>query len=301
MPLWITRKGEPSRLPRKASSVNVLGGYHRPPRRDSRMTVNTLQPVFASSSWERFDCLFFFTFKDKLIMPNRQTGVGKSRLINKTFGVDDAIVSDIEAGYADIDKEIYSKENPLFILHDSRGFEQGDDANVKIVQRFINDRSKMPLIKDKLHAVWLCIDIPLAGGRLLESGIEQFLKLKIEGKLGHVPVIAVFTKYDLLVVHENRLLKQADREGKPKEAIAGLIEQNAYTILNEICAKPFDAFVERKVPHVTVSTEYGYEARLADLIQVTYERVREQLVDASVVTAMAQRVNPNVNIQASIA
>ncbi|KAG6853060.1 hypothetical protein C0991_007171 [Blastosporella zonata] len=230
-----------------------------------------------------------------------KTGVGKSRLINQTFGVHDAIVSHTETGYADIDKEIYSKENPHFILHDSKGFEQGDDTNVKTVQRFINERSKMPLIKDKLHAVWLCIDIPLAGGRLLETGIEQFLKLKIEGKLGNVPVIAVFTKYDLLVVHETRLLKRVDRAGKSKEAISKLIEQNATTILNEMCMEPFDKFVEMKVPHVTVSTEYGYETRLSDLIQVTYEHVRDHLVDASVVTAMAQRVNPRVNIQASIA
>ncbi|KAG6918821.1 hypothetical protein DXG01_011224 [Tephrocybe rancida] len=266
----------------------------------------------------------------KLLVPkqlpqhsNRQTGVGKSRLINKTFGVDDAIVADTEAGFADIDNEIYSKANPHFILHDSKGFEHGDDVNVKIVQRFISERSKEPLIKDKLHAVWLCIDIPLAGGRLLESGIEQFLKLKIEGKLGHgmassifigilalillavVPVIAVFTKYDLLVTHETRLLKKADREGKSKEAIAKLIEHNARTILDEICVQPFDSFVKMKVPHVTVSNaapaEYGFEPSLSDLIQVTYDHVREYFVDASVVTAMAQRVNPRVNIHASIA
>lgn len=30
----------------------------------------------------------------------------------------------------------------------------------------------------------LCIDIPMAGARLLESGVEQFLTLKVTGKLG---------------------------------------------------------------------------------------------------------------------
>ncbi|KAG6911381.1 hypothetical protein DXG01_016478, partial [Tephrocybe rancida] len=201
-----------------------------------------------------------------------KTGVGKSRLINETFGVDDANVAHNEVGRADIDKEIYSKANPHFILHDSKGFEHGDDVNVKIVQRFINERSKEPLIKDKLHAVWLCIDIPRAGGRLLESGIENFLKLKIEGKLSDVPVIVVFTKYDLLVGDETLVFK--DRSGKSKEAIAKQIELNARTILDEICVQPFDSFVEKKVPHVTVSE---YWERLATNVNFPGKKLQQCL------------------------
>lgn len=60
-----------------------------------------------------------------------------------------------EVGYANIDKEILSKQNPYFVLHDSKGFEHGDDANVKTVQRFIGERTRRDmLVKDKLHAVW---------------------------------------------------------------------------------------------------------------------------------------------------
>ncbi|KNZ76261.1 hypothetical protein J132_11131 [Termitomyces sp. J132] len=229
-----------------------------------------------------------------------KTGVGKSSLINKTFGVDDAIVAHNEVGFANIDQEIYSEENPHFVLHDSKGFEQGDDTNVKIVDNFINERKNMPHIKDKLHAVWLCLDIPIAGGRLLETGIEEFLKHKIEGKLGNVPVIAVFTKYDLLVARENRLLKRADHPGKSDGEIKTLIEQNVDAKLQEICIEPFERFVKKGVPHITVSTEVGFEDRLSRLIQITYEHVRDYLADASVVSAIAQRTSPRVKIQASI-
>ncbi|KAG5351509.1 hypothetical protein C0989_006206 [Termitomyces sp. Mn162] len=228
-----------------------------------------------------------------------KTGVGKSSLINKTFGVDDA-VNLLPSWFANIDQEIYSEENPHFVLHDSKGFEQGDDTNVKIVDNFINERKNMPHIKDKLHAVWLCLDIPIAGGRLLETGIEEFLKHKIEGKLGNVPVIAVFTKYDLLVARENRLLKRADHPGKSDGEIKTLIEQNVDAKLQEICIEPFERFVKKGVPHITVSTEVGFEDRLSRLIQITYEHVRDYLADASVVSAIAQRTSPRVKIQASI-
>jgi len=59
--------------------------------------------------------------------------------------------------------------------------------------------------------------------------------------------------------------------------------------------------VKKKVPHITVSTKKGYENTLRDLIRLTFDNVREHVTgDASTVTAIAQRVNPGVNIDASI-
>ncbi|KAG5351507.1 hypothetical protein C0989_006204 [Termitomyces sp. Mn162] len=139
----------------------------------------------------------------------------------------------------------------------------------------------------------------VGGGRFLETGIEEFLKLKIGGKLGGVPVIAVFTKYDLLIVHETRLLKQRD-PGISKEEVTNLVQQNANAKLQDACVKPFESFVQGRVPHITVSTETGYEDHLSKLTHITYLHVRDYLSDASVVTAMAQRASARVKIQASI-
>ncbi|KAJ8581725.1 hypothetical protein M405DRAFT_604000 [Rhizopogon salebrosus TDB-379] len=79
-------------------------------------------------------------------------------------------------------KESGFESQTRFVLHDSNGFEPGEQDNVKI-----------------LHAIWLCIQTPSTGGRLLETGTEDFLKLKCGGQLGNVPVIVVFTQYDKLV------------------------------------------------------------------------------------------------------
>lgn len=57
-------------------------------------------------------------------------------------------------GEADIDREIPSKANPQFLLHDSQGFEHGEADTLQTVRDFIKRRSEMPEIKLKLHAIW---------------------------------------------------------------------------------------------------------------------------------------------------
>jgi len=61
----------------------------------------------------------------------------------------------LEPGEASIDKEYTSKENPFFVLHDSKGFEPGDNGTFGIVSKFIQQRRNPDLpLKDQLHAVW---------------------------------------------------------------------------------------------------------------------------------------------------
>jgi hypothetical protein len=63
-------------------------------------------------------------------------------------------VSHVNAGEANIEEEIFSADNEQFVLHDSRGFEAGEEGNLKIVTDFIKKRNGMPDIKNKLHAIW---------------------------------------------------------------------------------------------------------------------------------------------------
>ncbi|KAG2335514.1 hypothetical protein BDR05DRAFT_1030114, partial [Suillus weaverae] len=88
-------------------------------------------------------------------------------------------------GEASIDHEFISPQNDRFVLHDSKGFEPGEKDNLKIVRDFIDRRRNMSTPEHQLHAVWLCFEIPRAGGRLLETGTEEFLTLKSSGTLGN--------------------------------------------------------------------------------------------------------------------
>lgn len=66
-------------------------------------------------------------------------------------------MSHTNAGKADIEEEIFSEDNQQFVLHDSQGFEAGEEDNLKIVRDFIDKRNRMPDIKDKLHAIWYAL------------------------------------------------------------------------------------------------------------------------------------------------
>ncbi|KZP22984.1 hypothetical protein FIBSPDRAFT_700833, partial [Athelia psychrophila] len=141
-------------------------------------------------------------------------GIGKSSLINYIFNVDIANVSYGLHGVYDINTPIISPENSRFVVHDSQGFEPGETANLNIVKDFILSRSDNVDLKDRVHAVWLCVEIPFARGRVFEIGDEEFLKLGLKGKSNTeptpweivalltvriVPIVVVFTKYDNLV------------------------------------------------------------------------------------------------------
>ncbi|KDQ53794.1 hypothetical protein JAAARDRAFT_136683, partial [Jaapia argillacea MUCL 33604] len=106
-----------------------------------------------------------------------QTGVGKSTLINQAFKVDFAKASDREVGRSNIETEITFPENSQFVLHDSQGLEPGEVENLNTIKSFVKGRMAEPKIKDRLHAIWLCIEVPRAGGRLFETGTEELLRL----------------------------------------------------------------------------------------------------------------------------
>lgn len=230
-----------------------------------------------------------------------KTGVGKSSLINRAFGVHDAIASTHKPGEADIDHEFISPQNNRFVLHDSKGFEPGEEGNVNIVRGFIERRRNMATLKDKLHAVWLCFEIPRAGGRLLETGTEDFLTLKRGGKLGNIPVVVVFTKYDRFINRVNRTLDESSLVGLSPNAVKEFIKNKADAELKEICIGPLEKYAGSDVPHATVSTKADHEETLARLIQITEERVCKHVAtEASVMTSIAQRVDPALKFKASI-
>ncbi|KAF8447463.1 hypothetical protein L210DRAFT_2798999 [Boletus edulis BED1] len=82
------------------------------------------------------------------------SGVGKSSLLQGVFGVEGIHTSEAERGIADIDREFISPTNKRFVVHDSLGFESGNEGNMKIVKDFVARRKAMPHLKDQLHAIW---------------------------------------------------------------------------------------------------------------------------------------------------
>jgi len=231
-----------------------------------------------------------------------KTGCGKSSLINKVFGVNDAQVSHGDPGKADINLEFFHDENVHFILHDSQGFEPAEDANFNIVKCFIEERSKMPQLKDRLHAIWICISIPVAGDRVVETGVEKIVAMD----RGGVPIIVVFTKYDVLV--NSAILETMDDETLEldDEQVRSFGEKKANETFESLCVTTVAKTVG-KVPVTKVSTQEKYKDTIAHLIDVTDTAVQQHMHDgshvkpASLAWAIAQRGNADTNIKASIA
>ncbi|KAG6914960.1 hypothetical protein DXG01_014243 [Tephrocybe rancida] len=112
-----------------------------------------------------------------------RSGVGKSSLVSTILGIDKKMSSTHvslhgRTGKADIDHEHTSQGNLQFILHDSEGFEAGSFENWEPVKTFIEEKLDGKLSpKDRLHAIWLCIEAPRAGMRMIESADEKILNL----------------------------------------------------------------------------------------------------------------------------
>lgn len=241
------------------------------------------------------------------------SGVGKSSLINECFGVDDASVSHSNAGVSDINTEIIANENGRFVLHDSQGFEHGEGENFKKVVDFLKARKKMPNVRDQVHAVWLCFQVSLSeGDRLFEAGVEELFSMKSKGELGPVPVITVFTKYDRLV-NEVKFGNSMEFMRRTKtlhaDARNALLVKETNERFERLCVRPFREVVGPDVPQIAVSTkkEYGDSKKtLKDLTALTAKYVRECLSvdvaeEVAVLSAVAQRVNPAMKIDAVIA
>jgi len=193
------------------------------------------------------------------------SGVGKSTLIQKVFGIEDTNTDAVN-----IEREFTSSKNKAFVIHASLGFETGDEHNMEIMKEFIAKRRAMPEIKDQLHAVWLCLEIPYAGGRLLETGVENFLQCRKE-ILGDIQLVAVLTKVDLLDGQLEIDLPEGDT-----------LENFKREYMDEHCIKPLHKAAGNDVIHVTVSTLDDYSQSLLDLLKATNDNISEYRVEEEV-------------------
>jgi predicted GTPase len=101
-----------------------------------------------------------------------KTGVGKSTLINRVFGVhlvslltrfgsqDTCLLNqteeseDLNQGVHDIDVPFESPMHPGLIIHDSRGYQAGSFEELRLIEKFVKKRSSKAEPTERLHAIW---------------------------------------------------------------------------------------------------------------------------------------------------
>ncbi|KDQ52417.1 hypothetical protein JAAARDRAFT_138833 [Jaapia argillacea MUCL 33604] len=126
-----------------------------------------------------------------------------------------------QRGHHHIDYEVTYASNPAFVFHDSRGFEAGSTDEIQAVHDFIESRGKSGDVEKQLHIIWYCI--PTDGARVLSPAEAAFFN---QGTGNVVPVIAVFTKWDGLVLKAcNELRNQGMRIREARQMAPGLALQ----------------------------------------------------------------------------
>ncbi|KAG2103374.1 uncharacterized protein F5147DRAFT_277866 [Suillus discolor] len=109
--------------------------------------------------------------------------------------IDAAIAqSSIQRGNHDITTGMVFKSNPGFVFHDSCGFEAGSNEEFEKVKTFISEHAHATKLEERIHAIWYCIpmDDP---SRTFQRSEEKFF---LECDTGYVPVVVVFTKFEVL-------------------------------------------------------------------------------------------------------
>ncbi|TFK69260.1 hypothetical protein BDN72DRAFT_622018 [Pluteus cervinus] len=215
------------------------------------------------------------------------TGVGKSSLIGSVFNLSlDAIdIAHNRAGRANISFGYICEENPRFILHDSQGFEHGGANTWGLVEQFLRQRNASPDVQDHVHAIWLCIETPRTGSRLQHTGDENLIALARELE---IPLIVVFTKFDVLVVERVRKLKLS-----PDHALAKAEEALRTRLADE-------HFPQAGVEWVRISTKHGHFRTLKELTDVTRQSLHDVEGALWVPWALAQQINARQKVEQSI-
>ncbi|KAJ7022647.1 hypothetical protein C8F04DRAFT_1137329 [Mycena alexandri] len=240
-----------------------------------------------------------------------KSGTGKSSLISIAFGVTMKSVSHIATGESDVNEPIESDQNPRFVLHDSMGFEPNETKNLEHVTTFLKARSDETVaLKDRVHIIWLCIRVPHAGGRVLETGDELLLELAFKLQ---VPVVVVFTQYDVLLNAMYLRLRKGTNEERIKAA-----EEN----FQDLCIKPLQDIKKKllqemkdPVPEMKEDLPYARTSGLSggpkakpnwdaldEIIKTTRELIEKRFGgEAWIVSAMAQRTSVEEKINGAIA
>ncbi|KAF2269244.1 hypothetical protein CC78DRAFT_529466 [Lojkania enalia] len=132
-----------------------------------------------------------------------KAGVGKTTLLSKVFGINEEEAGVVRPGDAVrngggrhniFDAIIDENRNSALVIHDSSGFETGEEGNLNLVKSFIEHRSAKPSLQEQLHCIWYCIS--LVDPRQLHDAERDFFRYLREKD---IPLVFVLTKYDAFV------------------------------------------------------------------------------------------------------
>ncbi|KAG8952086.1 hypothetical protein FRC03_012245 [Tulasnella sp. 419] len=185
------------------------------------------------------------------------------------------------------------------------GYESGSTEYFRIVEHFVRKRANECLLSEKLHAIWLLASVPYSGGRVFEIGDVDMMKMALEYR---IPLVVVFTKYDLLVTQTEIEMTDSLDDSTPDPPTAEEIKKeasvNADDVFRRTCITPLREMpltgwnLPSPPPYTRVSIMTGYENTLMELVKLTERNIPKALW---LTWASAQRIDTQTSIKAFIA
>ncbi|KAH9018529.1 hypothetical protein EDB85DRAFT_2294479 [Lactarius pseudohatsudake] len=228
---------------------------------------------------------------------------GKSSLINAIFNMTAATGS--QHGNADINVGFSPGDNRYLIVHEHSGFESGDAQSLQTIRNFISYRTDADRsASERLHAIWICVPISDAIEGGLGDGVKAILGMK------KVPVLIVFTKFDLLVSRVQFEITRGDIQTHEHPGV------RAHAMYENLCGSLFHRD-PKDVPAVIFSEKPAYRYLIGELTSTTHAIIkadshhfaggptssqvqRPPITPALLAWSIAQMVSHDIIIQASI-
>ncbi|KAJ7217265.1 hypothetical protein GGX14DRAFT_541788 [Mycena pura] len=229
---------------------------------------------------------------------------GKSSLVRHAFGIEMNIAqaaSHPEPTEWNLNVGLKSMQNPRFVIHEFVGYETAELQIFEGAGKFLQYCSgdNVPL-KDRVHAIWICIPVLSMDGHVFQPADEALLKLI------KVPVVVVFTHFDVLINLMGEEISESSNMSS--EEVKQLCLKRADARFRETCISP----LEQINPELQYARTFGLRKDtishqekeiLSTLIQTTRD-LAEQYIERELWTAsvteqrasVAEKINTSIEI-----
>ncbi|KAJ3556349.1 hypothetical protein NP233_g11998 [Leucocoprinus birnbaumii] len=185
-----------------------------------------------------------------------------------------------QRGIHDIRRPFSFQSNPHFIFHDSPGFEAGGEEELQNVLSFLEEKAKAKDVDEQLHAIWFCFTPDVS--RPLLALEQEFFNTQ---RTGNVPVVAIFTKFDDLII------QVYDREKHYSDNF-----ENALATLEEKFEKPIKAYRHPPRAYVRFQSLHDDEGNHQEQIMELTKRTAESIDDFTLKNLFVVVQNNNLEV-----